>query len=127
MVLHWSLMNLVVTCLVLADDASLGDIGVHSRGDGLRVRFLRVADDETVSWRERRALANEFLSLSERFSVRRYLSNTVHDTLLELTEDQGDQDGQEGEHVLGWPHLCTPSLIVVSMCGKEGRGFGLSR
>ena len=105
MVFHWSLMNLVVSCLgrtifVLQVDASLGDIGVHSRGDGLRVRFLQVADDESVSWRERRAHAHEFLSPGGRFSVRRNLSAPIENSSrhiagdTELTMDRGGQGGQ---------------------------------
>ena len=64
------------TVLVSEGDASLGDIGVHPRGDGLRLRILRVADHEIVSWREQRAHAHEDIALSARVSV--------HDTMLAI-------------------------------------------
>ena len=48
------LVNLFVTCLdeqcfVTDNDVFLGDMGVHSRADGSRVRISLVADEEIVS------------------------------------------------------------------------------
>ena len=48
------------------NDVFLGDMGVHSRADGSRDRISQVADDEIVSWRERRFHAYEAFSCSER-------------------------------------------------------------
>ena len=39
-------------CDILGRAVFVGDMGVHSRGDGSRVRMSQV--DEIVSWRERR-------------------------------------------------------------------------
>ena len=50
------------------DDVFLVDMEVHSRGDGSRVRILQVADDEVVSWRERRVHECDLFSRSERES-----------------------------------------------------------
>ena len=53
---------------VTESDVFLGDMGVHSRADGSRVRFSQVADEESVSWRERRFHAYEVFSRTERNS-----------------------------------------------------------
>ena len=69
-------------------------------GDGLRARILHVPDHEIVSCREQRAHAHEFLALRGRVSVRRHRSVLVENSTRhiagdpELTEYQGDHDGQ---------------------------------
>ena len=50
---------------VTENDVFPGDIGVHSQADGSRVRISQIADDEIVSWRERRIHANEAFSAVE--------------------------------------------------------------
>ena len=68
--------------------------------DGLRVRLLRVADDETVSWREQRAHTLEFLALSGRVSVQRHRSAPFKNSSRRIAggpELTRCQDGQEGE------------------------------
>ena len=79
-------------------------MGVHTRGNGSRVLMLQVADDEIVFWREGRVHAHELSSRSERLSVvPGHQSVPVGDSSRptagdpDLTEDQGDRDGQEGE------------------------------
>ena len=72
---------------VTEDKRFRGDVGVYSRGDGSRVRRLQVADDEIVSWRERRAHADEFFRSARIFAGRGHRSSwlrTVHDLLLEI-------------------------------------------
>ena len=41
----------------LRNDVFLDDMGAHSRGGASRARISQVADDEIVSWRERRVHA----------------------------------------------------------------------
>ena len=74
------------TVFVSEGDASLGDIGVHPRGDGLRVRILRVAHYElSPGVSNPLTHKNSFLSVNEfLFDVTGSLSKTVHDTLLEI-------------------------------------------
>ena len=63
-------------------------------------RILHVADYEIVSCREQRAHAHALLALSCRVSVRRHRSVLVENSSRhiagdpELTEYQGDRDGQ---------------------------------
>ena len=75
------------TVFVSEGDASLGDIGVHPRGDVLRVRILRVAR-YVLSTGVSNPLAHKNLLLSVNeflFDVTgQSLSKTVHDTLLEI-------------------------------------------
>ena len=94
MVSRGSMTKMLVTRLgeqffVTEDDVFLGDTGVRSRGDGSRVRSSQVADDENLSWRERRVHAYELFSRGERNSeVRGHRSvpvgNSSHPTLQEF-------------------------------------------
>ena len=84
---------------VTEDVVFLGDFGVHSLGDGSRIRISQAADDEVVSWR-----ACELFSRSERDSdARGRRSVQIENSLRsiaedpELTEGQGDRDGQDGD------------------------------
>ena len=106
-------------------------MGVHSRADGSRVRISQVADDEFVSWRERRFHAYEVFSRTERKSDARgqrsvCVENSVHATAgdTELNEEHEDHDGHEGE--LGARSagaMKTPALTVVSVSGKTWFGI----
>ena len=63
----------------------LGDVGVHSLGDGSRIRILQAADDEIVSWRERRFHA--FLAVNEILMLKitgQSLLKTIHNPLLKI-------------------------------------------
>ena len=109
MVPRGSLSSVLVTCLgganfVTEEDVFLDDMGVHFRGGVSRVRISEVADDEIVSWRERRVLACGLTSRCERNSdVQGHQSFTVQNGSQptagdpELTKDQGDRDRQKGE------------------------------
>ena len=50
---------------VTENDVFLGDMGVHSRTGGSRVRVSQAEDEEIVSWRERQFHAYEAFSRSE--------------------------------------------------------------
>ena len=54
--------------LVSEDAASLGDLGVHSHGDRLRVCILQDADGDIVAWRERRVHGYELFFHNTRLS-----------------------------------------------------------
>ena len=65
----WVIDELVSDMLgraVNENDVFHGDMGVHSRADGSRVRRSEVADEEVVSFRERRFHADEAFSRDER-------------------------------------------------------------
>ena len=106
MVFRGSLASLSRTCLcgavsVAEDVVFLGDMGVHSLGDGSRICMSLTADDEIVSWQGRLVHARALFSCSERDSeARGHQSVFVEDSLrflaefLELTKDQCDGDGQ---------------------------------
>ena len=49
--------------LATEDDDFLGDVGVHSHGDGSRVRMTHVAEDEVVSLHERRVRTSCLVTL----------------------------------------------------------------
>ena len=101
--------------------------------DGSRARRLQVADDESDSWRERRAHAYD-LFRSERISaVRGHQSVPFENSSRPLagdpesTEDQADWDGQESRWMLEFPHLCASALSVLSVncCESTSRGLTL--
>ena len=56
------------TVVVTEDDVFLGDMGVHSRSDGSRVRIAHFADDLVVSWHERRVRVYELFGHTEQVS-----------------------------------------------------------
>ena len=67
-------------------------LGVHSLGDGSRIRISQAADDEIVSWRERRVHACESFSRSERGSDargHRSVTRTVEMWILIVGLDAG--------------------------------------
>ena len=77
---------------------------LHSLGDGSRVRFQFIADEEMVSLQEWLVHARELLSRTDRGSYpRNHWSVPFGDTLQpiavdpDLTRNQGDWDGQEFE------------------------------
>ena len=81
-----------VTCLgeqffVIENDVFLSDMRVHSHADWSRVRISHVADDDTVSWRERRFQAYEVFSRTLRNSdARGHGSVPVENSLHPLLE-----------------------------------------
>ena len=91
---------------VAEDFVFFGDIGVHSLGDGSRIRISLAANDEMVSWQERLVHARDLFFRSERGSdARGHWSVPAEDSLQPIADDpeptksQGDQDGQEDELV----------------------------
>ena len=73
---------------VTEDVVFLGDRGVHSLGDGSRVRIPQAADDGIVSWRERRVHTCELPSRSERDShARGHMSVPVENSWKPIAED----------------------------------------
>ena len=82
---------------VTENDVLLGDTGVHSRADGSRVRISKVADEEIVSWRERRFHAYEALARDERNSDARSHRSVPVDNNLHITLEisvLGEADAQ---------------------------------
>ena len=92
--------DVLVQVFSVAEDVLFGNMGVHSLGDGSRVRISLATDDEVVSWQERFVHARGLFSRSERGSeTRGHPSALVEDSLQpiaddhELSKGQSDQDG----------------------------------
>ena len=109
-----------VQALSVAKDVVFpGDMGVHSLGDGSRVRISLAADDPMVSWHEQLVYARGLFSCSGRGSeARGHQSVSVEDRLQPSAEDpemskgQGDRDGQEDELVV---------RLLAPLCSSGGR------
>ena len=92
------------------------------------------ADDEIVSWRERRVHACELFCRSERDSYARgHRSVPIENSLQQIAEDpevtEGEDDRhiQEGELDARLLAPCTPALVVVfvNWCASTSRALAL--
>ena len=84
-------------------------------GPEWRAWLKDTTDVEIHSWSERRAHAHEFLS------PRRYLSVPVKKQLAEIPNWSRigvTRTVRRASLMFGWPHFCSPALIVVSVSGR---------
>ena len=112
-----------VTCLgepffVTENDVFLGDMGVHARADGFRVRSRTRKLSRAVSvgftYTKCSLAPKEILML---MVICQSLWKTVYTPLLDpgLAGEHGDHDGHEGGlDARVFAPYCTPVLIVVS-------------
>ena len=100
---------------VIEDDVFLGDTGVHSRGDGSRVRTSQVVDEELSPG------GSVGFTHTMRSLTGQSLLKTLYTPLLEIPTGLSNMvtmTVMKASLMLQYLHLCTPALLVVSVSEK---------